>query len=148
MHSHPLSSKRSPSFPVCPIHASVPIAPNRWYQVLKNEIKPCPWENDILYPERRATQHSTMTSRDVLQFRDYERLCAASASRRPHPVNIPLTTACQNAIPVLRRLCTHAVSFDQFCGVLGRSAWENEKWESLLRSLRPQNKSGAIFASV
>ena len=146
MHSHPLSSKRSPSFPVCPIHASVPIAPNRWYQVLKNEIKPCPWENDILYPERRATQHSTMTSRDVLQFRDYERLCAASTSRRPHPVNIRLTTACQTAIPVLHRLRTRAVSFDQSCTGLCRSAWENERWESSLRCRRPQNKSGVRFA--
>src|SRR2546422_8017717 len=116
MHSHPWSSKKSPSFPVYPIHASVLIAPNRWYRSLKNEIEPCPWENDILYPERRAQQHSTTTSRDMLNCRGYERVRAGSRNHRRHRVSIPLTTACQNAIPVLRRLCTHAVSFDQFCG--------------------------------
>src|SRR2546426_8056486 len=148
MHSHPWSSKKSPSFPVYPIHASVLIAPNRWYQSLKNEIEPCPWENDILCRERRAKPHWTMTSRDMLTFRDCKRPHAASENHRQHPERILLTTACQNAIPVLRSLHKRAVSFDQLCRVLGRSAWENEIWESLLQCLRPQNKTGAIFASV
>src|SRR6266480_1621059 len=112
MHSHPLSSKRSPSFPLYPIHASVLIAPNRWQRSLKNEIEPCPLENDILYPGRRAKPHSTMTSRDVRHVRGYVRRRAGSRNLRRHRVSVPHTTPCQNGIPVLHSSRTHAVSYD------------------------------------